>query len=168
MTSRVLVAYATKNGSTAEIAEAIGKELESSEVQVTVSNMKDVSSLEGYDAVVIGAPMYMGKVLKDCGVFAERYRNTLCSLPVAAFAVGIAPVEPRSGSVDDVLRKLAVSLVPVQPVSATVFAGKLDVEGLSFVYRKMVSLLKVPGGDFRDWKVITEWAHGIRPLLVKQ
>ncbi len=168
MTSRVLVAYATKSGSTAEIAQAIGKELESPEVQVTVIEMKQVSSLEGYDAVVLGAPLYMGKVLKECAVFADRYHETLCSMPVAAFAVGIAPVEPRSGSVEEALQKLAAALGPVKPVSSIVFAGKLDAAGLSFIYRKMVSLLKVPSGDFRDWTAISEWARSLRPLLLQQ
>ena len=63
MSSRMLVAYATRNGSTAEIASAVGKELESAGHSVVVKEMKAVTSLEGYDALVIGAPVYMGKVI---------------------------------------------------------------------------------------------------------
>ena len=60
--ARILVAYATKKGSTAEIAQAIGKELRTAGHLVDVTEMKSVSSLDGYNAVVIGAPFYMGKM----------------------------------------------------------------------------------------------------------
>ena len=56
MSGRILVAYASRKGSTASIAQAIGKELTSEGYAVDVSEMKSVTSLEGYNAVVIGVP----------------------------------------------------------------------------------------------------------------
>ena len=72
MSAHILVAYTSRKGSTAEIALAVAKELEKSGASVTVSDMTTVSSLEGYNAVVIGAPVYTGKVARDVAIFARR------------------------------------------------------------------------------------------------
>ena len=66
MAAHILVAYTTRKGSTAEIALAIAKELENTGAAVTVSDMATVSSLDGYNAVVIGAPVYTGKGCPRC------------------------------------------------------------------------------------------------------
>ena len=91
MSTRILVAYVSPRGSTAEIAQAVGRELQSAGHGVDVVEMKSVSSLEGYNAVVIGGP-FMGKVVGDVGKFIGRNRDALAKLPLAAFAVGVAPL----------------------------------------------------------------------------
>ena len=69
MSGRILVAYASRKGSTTGIAQAIGKELISEGYAVDVSEMRSVTSLAGYNAVVIGAPVYTGKVTGDVAAF---------------------------------------------------------------------------------------------------
>jgi len=100
MAARILVAYASRKGSTAGIAQAVRKELQSAGHSVEVAEMKTVSTLAGYNAVVIGAPIYMGSIVKDVGTFVGRYREQLATLPVAAFAVGLAPVSKDAHQVD--------------------------------------------------------------------
>jgi menaquinone-dependent protoporphyrinogen oxidase len=165
MTARILVAYASRKGSTAEIAQAVGKELVSAGYTVDVAEMKTVVTLAGYDAVVIGAPVYMGKVEKDVTGFVTKHRDRLSRMPVAAFAVGIAPVAPQIEPVEKVLEDLTKVLSPVQPVALTVVAGKLDPDKMSFIERKMTSLMKVKTGDFRDWDAIAAWARELPALL---
>ena len=92
MTAHILVAYASRKGSTAGIAQAIGKELNSEGDAVDVSEMKSVTSLAGYNAVVIGAPVYTGKVTGDVVAFVAANKDGLSHLPVAGFVTGIAPV----------------------------------------------------------------------------
>ena len=159
MTGHILVAYASRKGSTAGIAQAIGRELQSAGHSVDVIEMKTVSTLAGYDAVVTGAPVYMGKVDKDISKFVAKNRARLASIPVAAFAVGIAPVAPQIEPVGKVQEDLAKALSPIKPVALTVFAGKLDPDKMSFIERNMISLMKVPTGDFRDWDAIAAWAR---------
>jgi menaquinone-dependent protoporphyrinogen oxidase len=161
MASHILVAYTSRKGSTAEIALAVGKELEKTGAAVTVSEMTTVSSLEEYDAVVIGAPVYTGKVARDVAIFARRHRDALSRLPVAGFVTGIAPVYPKTGDTTGFTRQLADALSPAKPVAVTMFAGKLDTARLSLIERGMTSLLKVPTGDFRDWVTIALWARDL-------
>jgi menaquinone-dependent protoporphyrinogen oxidase len=127
--------------------------------------MKTVTTVGGYDAVVIGAPVYMGKVEKDVSGFVAKHRDRLSRMPVAAFAVGIAPVAPQVEPIDAVLKDLNKSLSPVQPAAATVFVGRLDPDKMSFIERKMTGLMKVKTGDFRDWQAIAAWAKGLPEKL---
>ena len=159
MTARILVAYASKKGSTAGIAEAVGKELRLAGYTVDVSEMKNIPALGEYDAVIIGAPVYTGKVLGDVSGFVARTRDGLARVPVAGFVTGIAPVYPKTGEISEFTGHLASALLPVRPVAMTMFAGKLDPAGLSFVERGLTSLLKVPVGDFRDWEAIAAWTR---------
>jgi len=161
MAAHILVAYTSRKGSTAEIALAVAKELEKTGASVTVSAMTTVSSLEGYNAVVIGAPVYTGKVARDVAIFARRHRDSLSRVPVAGFVTGIAPVYPKTGDISVFTGQLTEALAPAKPVAVTMFAGNLDATRLSFIERGMTSLLKVPTGDFRDWVTIALWARDL-------
>jgi len=159
MTSRILVAYVSRKGSTAEIAQAVGKELVSAGYTVDVAEAKTVRTVEGYSAVVIGAPMYMGSIEGEAGKFVKRFSERLAHLPVAAFAVGMAPASHDAKKVEESMKALSASLAPLTPVAATMFAGRLDPTKLSFIQRKMTEFVKSPMGDFRDWNAIAAWAR---------
>jgi menaquinone-dependent protoporphyrinogen oxidase len=165
MSVRILVAYATRNGSTAEIAAAVGKELESAGHAVVVKEMKTVTSLEEYDAFVIGAPVYMGKVI-DINTFVGRFKDTLARKAVAAFAVGLAVVSKDPQQQEESRKALDASLAPVKPVAVTLFGGVVNPAKLSFFQRKMTELAKSPIGDFRDWNAIAAWGREL-PVLMK-
>ena len=159
MSARILVAYATRNGSTAEIAQVIGRELVSAGHAVDVTELKKVSTLAGYAAIVIGGPLYMGSVDGAVRKFVGNNHEQLLKLPVAAFVVGLAPKNPDPGAVEAAMAALKKSLGPVTPVSSVLFAGKLDPKKLSFIQRKMTEMVKSPVGDFRDWNAIAAWAR---------
>ena len=156
--ARILVAYATKKGSTAEIAQAIGRELQGGGHVVDVMEMGTVTSLEGYKAVIIGAPMYMGKMI-DTVKFVMRLRDGLMKLPVAGFIVSLAPVSKDPVHMANSQKALHASLDPLLPVAETVFAGSLDPKKLSWFQRWMTKSVKSPVGDFRDWTAIATWAR---------
>ena len=158
MTARILVAYASRKGSTAGIAQAIGKELTIEGYTVDVSEMKSVTSLAGYNAVVIGAPVYTGKVTGDVAAFVSTNKDELSRVPVAGFVTGIAPVFPKTGEVKGFTDQLVTALSPVRPVAVTMFAGTLDAGKMNLVERSLTTLMKVPTGDFRDWDAIAAWA----------
>jgi menaquinone-dependent protoporphyrinogen oxidase len=165
MVPRILVAYASRKGSTAGIAQAVGKELKKAGITVEIAEMKSVSSLAGYTAVVIGGPLYMGSVDGAVGKFVGQNREQLAKLPVAAFVVGLAPKNPDPGAMEQAKAALKKSLEPLNPLEEIVFAGKLDPAKLSFIQRKMTELVKSPVGDFRDWTAITAWARELPSVL---
>ena len=154
MSGRILVAYASRKRATAGIAQAIGKELTLEEYAVDVSEMKSVTSLAGYNAVVIGVPVYTGKVTSDVAAFITANKDGLSRLPVAGFVSGIAPVYPKTGDVKGFTDQLVKALAHISPVAVTRFAGTLDAGKMNFVERSLISLMEVPTGDFRDWDAI--------------
>jgi menaquinone-dependent protoporphyrinogen oxidase len=163
MEGRILVAFASRTGTTHDIAEAVGRELRSAGASVDIAELKEVASVEGYAAVVIGSPIYMGRIEGDVGKFVARHRDALAKLPVAAFAVGL-PSDQKGSTKEDGAEKIRAALDPLKPVAATMFAGRLDTARLSFVQRTMVGFVKAPTGDFRDWDEIAAWAKGLPAL----
>jgi len=165
--ARILVAYATKHGSTAGIAELLGKELTAAGLVVEVKELKNVQSPAGYDAVVIGGPIYMGRVMADVKKFIGRHQDKLTAMPVAAFVAGLSPASKDEKEIEAARTALADAIAPLQPVASALFAGSLDPEKLGFIERKMIGMVRSPTGDFRNWEAIAAWAKGLPPLLVK-
>ena len=88
MSDKVLVVYATRYGSTQEVAERVAETLRENGLQVDVKPARQVRALEGYRAVVLGAPLYIGRWLKDAHRFLARHQEGLAQRPVAVFALG--------------------------------------------------------------------------------
>ena len=164
MEGRILVAYVSRTGTTHDIAEAIGRGLRSSGASVDIANLKDVAVVEGYTAVVVGSPIYMGRIEGDVGTFVARHRDALSKRPVAAFAVGL-PSDQEGSTREDGAEKIRAAIAPLQPVAVTMFAGRLDTARLSFIQRTMIGFVKAPTGDFRDWDEIAAWARSLVPLF---
>lgn len=160
MIARILVAYATQKGSTADIAEAIGAELRVMGHTVDVREMRTVKSLDGYEAVILGAPVYVGRII-EMGKFVQRHNTGLMERMVAAFAVGTVPVSKDEKQIEAELKVLQGMFASIQPVALTLFAGKIDPAKLSFMQKTMVNMVKSPVGDFRDWVAITAWTRDV-------
>ena len=165
MSTRILIAYASPHGSTAEIAQAVGKQLRSAGNSVDVKELISVSSPESYNAVVIGGPFYMGKLVSEVGKFIGKNSDALTKIPVAAFGVGIAPVGKDPTAIGNATKKLYEALAPIKPVAVTIFAGKVDREKLSFFQKFIVGRVHAPVGDFRDWAAINAWAIELPPKM---
>ncbi len=164
MAARILVAYTTKYGSTAGVADAVARELGGAGLEAQAVEQKGVATLEGYDGVVLGAPIYMGKPL-DLAAFVARHAGALARMPVAAFATGLTPIAPKTGQLEQVRDALAGAVAPLAPVATAVFAGALEPSGMGLTDRAVVRLIGAPTGDRRDWPAIAAWARGLVPLL---
>ena len=164
MTSRILVGYATKYGSTSGVAEAIAEELVAAGLEARAVPLAELTTLEGADGVVLGAPIYVGRPL-GLASFVNTRADALARLPVAAFATALAPVSPKAGELDAIRQALVDTLSPLAPVSTAVFAGALDPAQMGLLDRAAVRLLGAPTGDHRDWTAIRAWARALVPLL---
>lgn len=167
MQTKVLVAYASKYGSTQEVAEAIADTLRENGLSVDLEPMKELKSLEEYTAVVLGAPLYMIHWHKDAHKFLSWHREALTNLPVAVFALG--PLDDKEEEWKEVRSQLDKELAKfswLKPVAVEVFGGKFDPEKLRFpdslIARLPASPLhNMPASDIRDWAAIRAWARSL-------
>jgi menaquinone-dependent protoporphyrinogen oxidase len=159
---KVLVTAASRYGSTAEVAEAIGKELRVRALDAEVRVPDHVPSLDGFDAVVIGSGVYAGHWLEPAKRLIEAHGSELAALPVWLFSVGPlgSPPKPDEEPVD--ARPL---IDATRAREHRIFTGRLDRSRLNFFERAIVVALRAPEGDFRDWDAIREWTRGIADAL---
>jgi menaquinone-dependent protoporphyrinogen oxidase len=165
---RVLVTYATRHESTAQIAEAIGHVLSTSEatsaVDVDVLPLENVDDLnvDDYDAVVLGSAIYEGRWLRSARLFVRANAEELARRPVWFFSSG--PIgEPAVPDTD--VREVAALAELVQARGHQIFAGHLRLADLALVERAAVRLVHAAEGDYRDFDSIRAWAADVAGSL---
>jgi menaquinone-dependent protoporphyrinogen oxidase len=169
---KVLVAFASRHGSTAGIADRIAATLRDAGLEAESRPVKDVRSVDGYDAFVVGSAAYMFRWLGDGTSFVKRNRAALAAKPVWLFTCG--PLGPegldehgrdkRDAAVPKAIPDLASS---IGARDHHVFFGAYDAHqppiGLAERFMSLMPAAKegLPQGDFRDWAEIEGWATGI-------
>lgn len=192
---KILVAYATMAGSTAEVAGAVAEEISKSGVQVEVLPISEVGDLRVYDGIVVGAPMIMGWH-RQAKQFLKKHRIALQQVPLAVFVLAISLTETGEMNLEGVevtidenlpkppekagqlsfqeryaqlskyLNPILGSVRPVQPVGIGVFGGRLEYGRLKWWAVLFVMLvIKAPAGDRRNWAAIRAWAAGLPALM---
>jgi menaquinone-dependent protoporphyrinogen oxidase len=159
---RVAVVFASRYGSTAEIAEAIAAELRAAGHDASAVDADGDAPGEA-DAYVLGSAVYAGRWLKPMRKLAERHAEQLRGRPVWLFSSGpLGEEEPEPAEdpvdVEELMKETGAR-------EHVVFAGKLDHEKLNVAERLLVRALKAPEGGFRDWDAIRDWARAIVPEL---
>lgn len=157
---RVLVVFASRHGSTREIAEAIGDVLRDADLSVDVLPMGEVVSLARYDAVVIGSAVYVGRWLADARAFVERRIMELSRRPVWLFSSG--PVDESANGADvPPVRSVAAVAQRLAARGHATFGGRVgpDMTGPSERW--------VLRGDWRDFGAIRRWATGIADEITR-
>jgi menaquinone-dependent protoporphyrinogen oxidase len=172
MSNRILVTYASRAGSTAEVAQAIGRTLSEGGMQVDVISMNDVKGLSAYGAVVAGSAIRGSKWLPEAVQFIQTHRETLRQKRFAMFTVCITMAMKNGENYrSSVMGWVAPVRAMVHPLSEGLFAGMLDFDKLPFnwdtlMLRATVAFCVLPRGDHRDWNAIRSWAENLKPVLV--
>jgi menaquinone-dependent protoporphyrinogen oxidase len=162
MPESVLVGYATRSGSTQEVAEAVAAALRESGLHVDCQPASSARTLARYDMVVLGAPLYMFKWHRDARAFLSRHRKALEKLPVAVFALG--PFHDEEKEWQDVRDQFDKELVKISwfaPAAREVFGGKFDPTKLRFPMNLIPALKNMPASDVRNWDQIRAWGRGL-------
>jgi menaquinone-dependent protoporphyrinogen oxidase len=165
---KVLITYASKYGSTGGVADAIGKELCSKGLATDVALIKNASNISSYQGVVIGSAIYMGKWMSEAVDFVKNNKDVLRQVPVAYFLVCLTmrePTEKNRAKVLSYMDPILQAVPEIKPVDIGTFAGALDYNNLSWLYKKIIRSKNAPEGDFRDWNAIRGWARD--PLYAK-
>lgn len=157
----VLVAYASKRGSTAEIAETVAATLRREGLGVCLEPAGSVKSLEDYDAVVLGSAVYMRRWRGDARHFLKKHRKALRQLPFWAFSSG--PVGDPADDKGDWMEppKLAEKVEELGARGHVVFGGCLPAEPRGMMEKAMVEGVPKEYRDRRDWREIRAWAHQV-------
>jgi len=160
MGQTILVAYASKHGTTREVAESIAETLRDGGLGVELEEAGRVDDIAGYDALVVGGGLYMGKWHADARHLLRRYRRELAGKPFAVFGMG--PDSLEEAKVTESRRQLERSLAAtpeLEPVAVTVFGGALKPDTWRFPFSHL------PAFDARDWDAIREWAREVSAKL---
>lgn len=158
MAGKVLVVYASKCGSTGEIAKAIAGEIATRGRTADVMPVEKVTDLTGYSAVVLGSAVRFGQWLSPAVDFATQFKDVLGTMPVAIFTAHIMALGETEQDRAGRQAYIAPGLKEIQPVSTAFFAGCVDPEKLSFVEKTIGRIVGSPEGDQRDWMKIRAWA----------
>ena len=160
MTLPLLVVYASKHGSTQEVAEAIARRLGESGLEVELRCAADVADLTAYDGVVLGGALYFGRLHQDAARFLAKHRLELAERPPAIFALGPKTADAQGLAESRAQLDKALAKVPeVEARSVAVFGGVVDPAKLRF------PLSRLPASDARDWDAIDEWADDVAATL---
>jgi menaquinone-dependent protoporphyrinogen oxidase len=166
--NKILVTYATRAGSTFEVAVLVAEVLRTAGATVEVKYVRAVHELMGYDAVVIGSAIRMGQWLPEAVEFVKANRETLSHIPTAYFLVSgflredTPQMRQRALAYLDPVRKI------LEPASIGLFAGKMDYSKMDWIDRSIAEAVSSSQGDWRNWEAIRTWAHDLSRLIVPQ
>ena len=167
MSTLVLVGYATRYGSTRKVADAVAVTLREYGLAVDLQPVREVRSLEGYSALVLGAPLYMFRWHRDARRFLSRHRQAITERQVAVFALGPVHDPHDESEWRDSRAQLDKELAKfpwLAPLALEVFGGKYDPENLRWPINLLAG--NEPATDIRDWEAIRAWASELAAKLV--
>jgi|SRR5579863_3663696 len=167
MPPSVLIAYATRSGSTGEVAQAIGAAFHEAGLESDILPVSHVKSFEGKSTVILGTPLYIGHFPKDFYRFLAAHRHALGALRCWCYVLGPTRNEPADF---EAARKQATRQLLrygwFHPIDVHIFGGRWSVQGAPFPFSLMLHLpgnplSKIPMSDVRDWSAIHDWTMGI-------
>ena len=161
MTNRILIAYASKCGSTAEVAKSMGKVLVEKGCEVDILPVNQVKTMDGYNGILAGSAVRVGAWLPEAVDFVRNNQTTMQKIPTAIFTVHGLNWENTSAS--EALRKNYTTTIKqmITPVDEVFFAGKIDYSTMTFLEKMLCKTVKAAEEDRRDWGVINGWAAEI-------
>jgi menaquinone-dependent protoporphyrinogen IX oxidase len=166
----VLVVVASKHGATADIGAALARALAESAsgragrldaMSVPVEQRPDPAT---YDAVVLGSAVYAGRWLEPARHYVAEHSSALRGLPVWLFSSGPVGSPPFPPDEPHDVGPLAQS---IGARGHRVFPGRLDKSRLTIGERAMVTAMRAPVGDFRDWAAVQAWGDEIAAEVVR-
>lgn len=160
---KILIAFASRHGSTQEIAQEIAQELRVAGHSVRVRPTDEVTDIEQYDAAIIGSAVYMGTWLPESRRFVDEHRAQLAHIPIWLFSSGPLGADDPQPTGDPA--HLDTLMQATQARGHRVFVGKLDRRDLGPAERLLARVVKAPEGDFRDWDTVRDWAREIAATL---
>ena len=158
---RVLVAYASKAGSTAEVAVKMGRLLAQRSLQVDVRPLASVTDLAPYQTVVLGSAIRIGRLLPEAITFIQHNQSVLQQKAFSLFILCMTLATDNEANHNKVSAYLDPVRALVKPASEGLFSGVMDLNKLKGIERLIMLAKKTPIGDFRKWDQINAWTENL-------
>jgi menaquinone-dependent protoporphyrinogen oxidase len=162
---KVLVVVASRHGASLQIGEVVATTLRARGLPADMCRVEDVTSLDGYDAVVLGSSVYAGHWLRRARVFVDAFDAELERRPLWLFSSGPVGDPPRPLENPAEIRTLVKRL---GARSHRLFGGRIEGDELGLAEKALVALVRAPYGDYRPWSEISVWAEAIAADLQAQ
>jgi menaquinone-dependent protoporphyrinogen oxidase len=159
--NKVLVVYASRYGSTAEVAQAIAQELCSRGEVTEVHSVEEQIDPAAFDAVIVGSAIRMGRWLPAATKFVQQNQAVLRNKPTAIFTLHMLATDDSAASRQQRDAYTATERGLIQPELEAFFTGKIDRAQLSLIEKMMFKATGSPGGDRRNWQAIRTWADEV-------
>lgn len=159
--AKILVAYASRCGSTAEIAEALGHDLQSRGYRTEIVPVGKVSDVSAYQAVLLGSAVRAGNWLPEATGFVRQHRREIQNVPSGFFTVHMRNLGDDEKSVNARRAYLNAVHEVVRPDTEVFFAGRMDFNRLSFGERLLCKVMAAESRDLRNWPAIHAWGANV-------
>ena len=169
---KILIAYASRHGSTHEVAEFIGNKLQDRNHEVTVADADSIEQVSEYDAFVLGTGIYRGTWLPAMTTFIRKHQTEIGQKPVYGFMLCIRILEPEGPAyvLEHYVPYYITDSLNMQDIKA--FPGRLYVSEIDMSERWTLSLryegnydVSEVNEDFRDWEIIENWTQQVAEYL---
>ena len=166
-TRRVLIGYASRFGSTRDIANRIAGAVRTDGSDVDVCSVDEISDFDRYDAVVFGSGVYDGSWTAEATELMRRHAAVLARKPLWLFSVG--SFGDRHPIVGKLIKKEPKDIGDLErtlhPRDYRVFAGVIDLDHWPAWGRLLFKALGGHAGDNRQWPDIDAWAEQVAQEL---
>ncbi|MBT8507077.1 hypothetical protein AZH53_01360 [Methanomicrobiaceae archaeon CYW5] len=164
---KVLVTYATKYGTTEEIAGQIAQILVDSGLDIDLIPVMEVGKVDDYDAIIIGSPVYMGKILVEAREFCKQYKPYLEGKWIAFFVDGVSLCKKDEKSLKSMFSAIDDMLLYILIEEKAAFGGKLNFGVLSESDMQIATMAGAPEGDFSTPEEVRAWATDIAQKITE-
>ena len=161
---KALITVASKHGSTVEMARAIAGEIDQRGIEAVLLAPEKITTLEGFDAVVVGSGIYSNKVLPAMAAFCYRWGEQLPTRPVYLFCSG--PLDASAALAGQLPYEARHLGKRIGARSVKLFGGCMELSGLRPVERALMRMSGVKAGDYRDWDSVRRWAESVADDLL--
>jgi menaquinone-dependent protoporphyrinogen oxidase len=165
---KFIIVYATRAGSTAEVAEAIARVIRERGGSANVFNATKAPATGCYDAAIIGSAIHMGAWLPEAIEYIDNNSRALSRIPVAYFNCGMLITSEKAGDLAQVKKYNDPVKAMVAPVADANFAGKMDYSKLNFIEAFISRIYGIQESDRRDFAAIRKWANTVYDKSVEK
>ena len=169
MTNRLLLTYHSDEGQTAKVAGHITATLRNLGATVEVATAEDDPSPAGFDAVIVGDSIHMGKHSRSLRRWLTSHADDLDEIPVALFQVSLTSAthdDEHDAEANRLVQQL-LDATGLDPDIVGLFAGALAYTRYGWLKRSLMRRIAAAQGDdtdatrdheYTDWEAVEQFA----------